>query len=51
MSPGRMRESASTGWSAARLTWELWWVTGLVVIFFLASASVWLAPQQSSVAA
>jgi PAS domain S-box-containing protein len=29
----------------------LWWLAALVAIFFLASASVWLAPPDSSVAA
>jgi PAS domain S-box-containing protein len=29
----------------------LWWVAALVVVFFLGSASVWLAPPGSSVAA
>jgi PAS domain S-box-containing protein len=50
-SPGRLREGGAPGWSTAPRAWVLWWAAALVVVFLLASASVWLAPPQSSVAA
>lgn len=48
---GRSRESVAPAGPVARHVWGLWWAAGLAVTFLLASASVWLAPPQSSVAA
>ena len=51
--PHPVDASGSDGSGESTLTRAhlLWWVAALALVFFLASASVWLAPPDSTVAA